>query len=326
MDYKIDNDIKILVVGDLMLDHYIYGTCNRISPEAPVPVVEIIKETYTLGGAGNVLENLITFGCNADIIAVVGDDENASIVFDELASNNISWQGIIKDAGRCTIVKSRVMVTNHQLIRLDREVTVPLHNEKEEQVLRYLKQHIARYNIVLISDYNKGLLTPTLLNGILATCHEQNIQTVIDPKGHDFSKYKGANIIKPNKKEAVIASGINITNTESLTAACIKIQEITECDSVIITMSEDGIAMYSSGKLEIIPTKALDVIDVTGAGDTVLASLGIALASGNTLYNACNFANHAAAVVVNKVGSATATLTEVKQKFEDYSAITRKGQ
>jgi rfaE bifunctional protein kinase chain/domain len=317
MNCNINTTKRILVIGDLMIDHYIYGNCNRISPEAPVPVVEITKETYTLGGAGNVLENLITFGCRTDIVAVVGDDENASIVFDELASNNITGQGVIKDAGRCTIMKSRILVTNHQLIRLDREITKPLQPDIEQQILAYLKQHINVYDIVLISDYNKGLLTPALLSGILTTCRQLGIQTIVDPKGQDFSKYKGVNIIKPNRKEAIIASGINITNTESLTAACVKIQEITECDSVIITMSEDGIAMYNNGNLAIIPTKALDVVDVTGAGDTVLASLGVALASGNTLYNACDFANHAAAVVVSKVGSATATLAEVTEKFKD---------
>ncbi|MEO7212690.1 D-glycero-beta-D-manno-heptose-7-phosphate kinase [Mucilaginibacter sp.] len=317
MNFDIKDGLKVLVIGDLMVDHYIYGNCNRISPEAPVPVVEITRESYTLGGAGNVLENLITFGCEADIVAVVGDDENAAIVFDELASNNISGHGVIKDTDRCTIMKSRVLVTNHQLIRLDREITKPLQPAKEQEILAYLKQYLAQHDIVLISDYNKGLLTPTLLNGIFSICREQNIQTIVDPKGIDFSKYKGVNVIKPNRKEAVIASGISITDTESLTSACIKIQEITGCDSVVITMSEDGIAMYNSGKLEIIPTKALDVVDVTGAGDTVLASLGVALASGNTLYNACDFANHAAAVVVNKVGSATATLAEVKEKFED---------
>jgi rfaE bifunctional protein kinase chain/domain len=311
MNYTLKDGLQTLVIGDIMLDHYIYGNCNRISPEAPVPVVEITKETYTLGGAGNVLENLITFGCHADIVAVVGDDENSSIVFDELASNNIGAQGVLKDAARCTIMKSRVMVTNHQLIRLDREITKPLTPDKEQEVLTYLESHIAKYHTVLISDYNKGMLTPALLNGILALCRRLNIQTIIDPKGDNFTKYKGVNIIKPNKKEAIIASGINITDNESLTAACTKIQEVTGCDSVVITMSEAGIAMFSNGQLTIIPTKALGVVDVTGAGDTVLASLGAALASGYSLYDACNFANHAAAVVVSKVGSATATLEEV---------------
>jgi len=315
MNSNIKEGVKALVIGDLMVDHYIYGNCNRISPEAPVPVVEITKETYTLGGAGNVLENLITFGCDANIIAVVGDDENASIVFDELASNNIPGDGVIKDASRCTIMKSRVLVTNHQLIRLDREITRPLNAETEQKILNLLKAKIKQYDIVLISDYNKGLLTPGLLSGIFAVCRSENIQTIVDPKGADFSKYKGVNVIKPNRKEAIIASGINITDNESLTAACRKIQKITACESVIVTMSEDGIAIFSDENLEVIPTKALDVVDVTGAGDTVLASVGVALASGNSLHDACDFANHAAAIVVSKVGSATATLEEVKQKF-----------
>jgi rfaE bifunctional protein kinase chain/domain len=317
MNYHINKTTRVLVIGDVMVDHYIYGNCNRISPEAPVPVVEITGESYTLGGAGNVLQNVIAFECSTNIVAVVGDDDNASIVFDELASSNISGEGIVKDAGRCTIMKSRVLVTNHQLIRLDREVAKPLSAEIEGRILNYLNAHIQEHDIVLISDYNKGLLTPSLLASVLSLCRSYSIQTIVDPKGIDFSKYNGVNIIKPNRKEAIMASGINIVDTESLTAACLKIQEVTECDSVIITMSEDGIAMFDNGKLEVIPTKALDVVDVTGAGDTVLAALGVALASGNSLYASCDFANHAAAVVVNKVGSATASLTEVKQKFEN---------
>jgi rfaE bifunctional protein kinase chain/domain len=317
MNYKIDTAIKVLVIGDIMVDHYIYGNCNRISPEAPVPVVEITREQYMLGGAGNVLKNLIAFGCQADIAAVVGEDDNATVVLSELTACNISGDGILKDAGRCTIMKSRVMVANHQLIRLDKEIAKPISHQKEQEVLAYLKKHIKNHDIVLISDYNKGLLTPALLNGIFTLCREHGIQTIVDPKGVDFAKYKGANTIKPNRKEAVAASGINITDKDSLSLACAKIQEITGCDSVVITMSEDGIAMYEAQGLQIIPTKALDVVDVTGAGDTVLASLGVAIASGNNLYNACDFANHAAAVVVSKVGSATATLAEVEQKFED---------
>jgi rfaE bifunctional protein kinase chain/domain len=316
MKFNIDSTKKILVIGDLMLDHYIYGDCTRISPEAPVPVVEIKNETYTLGGAGNVLENLVTFGCIADIVTIVGDDENSKIVFEELASNNLHGNGVFKDVSRCTITKSRVLVSNHQLIRLDREIITPINTDTEQTILKSLKQLIKQYDIVLISDYNKGLLTQNLLQGIFTICKAEGIQTIVDPKGSDFSKYKGVNIIKPNRKEAIIASGINITDRKSLTAACIKIREITNCNSVVVTMSEDGIAMFTNDTLKVIPTKALDVIDVTGAGDTVLASLGVALASGNTLYNACDFANHAAAVVVSKVGSATATLKEVEQKIE----------
>ncbi|OOQ59460.1 D-glycero-beta-D-manno-heptose-7-phosphate kinase [Mucilaginibacter pedocola] len=315
MGFEIKSGIKVLVVGDVMVDHYIYGNCNRISPEAPVPVVEITREAYTLGGAGNVLKNLIAYQCHANIATVVGHDDNAAIVLNELAENGLTNAGVVKDANRCTIMKTRVLVTNHQLIRLDREISTPLSAEKEQEILAYFKKEVPGYDLVLVSDYNKGMLTPGLLSGIFAICRQLGITTIVDPKGTDFSKYKGLNIIKPNRKEAVIASGINITNTESLTAACQKLQEITDCDSVVITMSEEGIAMYTAGQLTIIPTKALGVVDVTGAGDTVLASLGVAIASGYSLYDACNFANHAAAVVVSKVGSATATLEEVNSQI-----------
>jgi rfaE bifunctional protein kinase chain/domain len=174
---------------------------------------------------------------------------------------------------------------------------------------------VKNYDIILLSDYDKGLLTGPLLAHIFTMCREAGIKTLLDPKGTDFAKYQGVNIIKPNKKEASIASGIVIKDKESLKAACEKIREITGCDDVIITMSEDGIALFTGGELTVISTKALDILDVTGAGDTVLAALGLALASGNTLADACDFANHAAAVVVNKVGSATATLEEVRLKF-----------
>lgn len=318
MDYTIKSDLKILVIGDLMIDHYIYGNCNRISPEAPVQVVEVQRDFYTLGGAGNVLQNLIAFKTTAYIIAVVGIDEGADQVASQLSQAGISSKYLIKDVQRCTTIKSRVMVQSHQLIRLDREITTPIGSYIEATIMAMIEDQVNGCDMVLLSDYNKGLLPASLLAKIFEICRLHGIKTLLDPKGTDFLKYRGVNIIKPNKKEAVVASGINITDTESLRDACIKLQEITNCDSVIITMSEDGIAMFTNNILEVIPTKALDVVDVTGAGDTVLASLAVALASGNTLYNACDFANQAAAIVVSKVGSATATLQEVEQNFKNH--------
>ena len=318
MNFYINENIKILVIGDLMIDHYIHGNCNRISPEAPVLVVEISRESYTLGGAGNVLKNLISLNCESDIISIMGDDENAAIVLKELSAYNISGNGIIKDPARCTTMKSRVLATNHQLIRLDRENVQPLNGEKEREILNYLEKAIRNYDMVLISDYNKGLLTTSLLKEILTICRNENIQSMVDPKGHDFSKYFGVNIIKPNKKEAALATGIAITDIDSLKNACRKIKDITGCTSVVITMSEEGMASYSNDELHIIPTKGLEVIDVTGAGDTVLASLGVSIASGNSLLEACDFANHAAAIVVSKVGSATVTLEEINNKSNSF--------
>lgn len=317
MDYSINKNFKILVVGDIMLDHYIYGDCNRISPEAPVPVVEVKSESYTLGGAGNVVKNLNAFKCEVDIVCVVGDDENANIVTNILEKENALINSVVIDEDRCTTIKTRVLAANHQLIRLDLENKNPVSTYIEQKIIDSISLNIERYNVVLLSDYNKGMLTERVLSAIFKMCREKSIITIVDPKGVDFSKYKGVNIIKPNKKEASASTDILITDNETLQMACQKIKEMTDCDDVIITMSEDGIALYLENALEIIPTKAIDVIDVTGAGDTVLASLGFAIALGKTLQQACDFANHAAAVVVSKVGSATVTLEEIAQKSRD---------
>lgn len=307
--------VKMLVIGDLMIDHYIYGDCTRISPEAPVQVVEVTSDLYTLGGAGNVLKNIMAFNCFGDIVSIVGDDENSLLISNELTNYGLLGNGIIKDSTRCTTIKSRVLAVKHQLIRLDRENSSPISSEQEDNVMKVVKSKISLFDIVLISDYNKGLLTPSLLNRIFDCAKKYGVKTVLDPKGIDFSKYLGVNVIKPNKKEAAIATGIAIKDQSSLLAACVKLKEITAADDIIITLSEDGIATYSNNELTIIPTKALDVVDVTGAGDTVLASLGLALAAGKSIIEACEFANHAAAIVVNKVGSATATLAEINEKF-----------
>ncbi len=302
---------KILVIGDIMLDHYIYGDCSRISPEAPVQVVDVKADEHTLGGAGNVLKNLKAFDCETFIISAVGNDEPSKIINVQLAKLGINDTGIFYDDKRCTTVKSRVMVANHQLIRLDHETKHPIDDEFADRLITLFEQQVNHYDLVLISDYSKGVLSNYLLNSVFSICRKANIKTIIDPKGSDYTKYVGANLIKPNKKEAMQASGVIITDKHSLHLACQKLKDITGCDDIVVTMSEEGIAMYSDNELTVIPTKALSVIDVTGAGDTVLASLGMAIALGKTLHDACDFANHAAAVVVSKVGSATTTLDEI---------------
>ena len=314
--YKVLNpELRILVIGDLMIDHYIYGTCDRISPEAPIPVVEIKNEMHTLGGAGNVLKNLKALGCNSAIISVTGNDENAAMVANILREDNIAIDGLIKDNARCTTIKSRVLAVRHQLIRLDREVLTPVDKTVEDAIIEKFSSVLNDFDIVLISDYNKGLLTNTLLASIIDLCIKAGKKTLVDPKGLDFSKYRNASLIKPNRKEAGLATGIAIKDEETLRQACKKLKEITQCENIVVTLSEDGTALYSNEQLTVIPTKAIDIIDVTGAGDTVLATLGVALASGQSLYDACVFANQAAAIVVSKVGSATATLDEINARF-----------
>ena len=311
MDSIVYSNKKICIIGDVMLDHYIHGNCNRISPEAPVPVVEVTGETYSLGGAANVLKNIYSLGFEADLISLTGNDDHAEIIIDGLVNCKASTSGIIKDTTRCTTTKSRVIVTNHQLIRLDNEHRHPLNKEYEMQILAYFESQVDNYKLVLLSDYNKGLLTPSLLDSVLQVCRSKGLTTIVDPKGLDFTKYRGVDIVKPNKKEASLASGIDIVDNDTLKAACHKIKELTDCKYVIVTMSEDGIAVYSDGQLSLIPTKALAIIDVTGAGDTVLAALGVAVASGMHIDEACNFANSAAAVVISKIGSATVTMDEI---------------
>lgn len=313
MNYTLNAGARILIIGDIMLDHYIYGNCNRISPEAPVPVVEITRESYTLGGAGNVLENLNALKCAADIIAVVGEDDHAAIISSKIKQCGANASAIIADLARCTTVKTRVLSANHQMIRLDRECVDAVRTEVVDQISTLVTKHVGEVDIVILSDYNKGLLTVDVIAEVVSLCKAAGIKTIVDPKGLDFGKYQGVSIIKPNRKEASLATGIAISDRDSLERACIKIKEITACEAVVVTMSEDGIAIYENNELTVTPTKALGVVDVTGAGDTVIAALSLALAAGYTLTEACNFANHAAAIVVSKVGSATATLDEINR-------------
>jgi len=299
-----------------MIDHYILGVCNRISPEAPVPVVEFQNEHFLLGGAANVLRSLNSLGARADLMGIIGDDLNGRIIIGELKEQGCGYNGVIKDPNRVTTIKTRILAVNHQLLRVDREVTEPVTEIIADQLIDFLKQNVSQYDLVLISDYNKGLLSKYLLEQIFVICKEAGKTTILDPKGLDFTKYQGIDIIKPNKKEASIATGILITDLTTLKAACLKIKQQTGCKDVIVTMSEEGIACYTNETLSIIPTKALGVIDVTGAGDTVLAALALMIAAGEDIYAACDFANHAAAVVVSKSGTATVTLQEIEEKFK----------
>jgi rfaE bifunctional protein kinase chain/domain len=305
--------VKICVIGDIMLDHYINGSCDRISPEAPVQVVDVAGDIYSLGGAGNVLKNLQAFGCDGSLISITGNDETNRIVEDELVEIKPEFFRIIKDNERRTTIKTRVVVNRHQLIRLDREDKVYCNDKVADEIFSLLKAKIKNLDVVILSDYCKGALSIRLVKNIIKLCNENNVITIVDSKDKDLSKYYGITIVKPNKKEASLASGINIVDDSTLEAACKKIVETTACQTVIITLSEDGIAIFGDNKLIKKPTKALDVFDVTGAGDTVIAALAFAIANDLSISDACNFANSAAAIVVAKFGSAVATLDEINK-------------
>ena len=321
MDRIRDKKPKIAVIGDLMIDHYIWGTCERISPEAPVQVVNSKKESYTLGGAGNVVSNLLEMEASIDIYSVVGDDSDAVLLKELLGKHKNSKANLITQKGRKTTKKSRVIASNQQVIRYDSETKESISLASQMAILNSLQKELFSYDIILLSDYGKGVLTKSLTADIISTARAMGKMILVDPKGSNYSKYSGATLLTPNKKEASLATGIEINSTTSLLSAITELKELYNLDYSVITLSEEGVALFND-ELEIIPTVAKEVFDVTGAGDTVLASLGVALASGFNIKEACSFANKAAAVVVAKVGSATATLNEI----EEYEHSLHKGQ
>lgn len=324
----------IAVIGDLMIDHYIWGECKRISPEAPVQIVSTNKESMVLGGAGNVINNLHSLDASVSIFSVVGDDNNAEQIDKLLTQTSLIDKVIIHESSRLTTKKSRIIASNQQVIRYDSETTNNILLSSQFTLLEALKKNFFNYDVILLSDYGKGVLTPSLTQDIISLAKDFNKPVLVDPKGLDYSKYKGATLLTPNKKEASLATGIDIIDNDTLMTAGVKLKSELELSATLITISEDGIALFED-EMSIIPTVAREVYDVTGAGDTVLASLGVALASSFTLKEACEFANKAAAVVVAKVGSATVTLNEIEEyehslnkgqsesKIKDFTQITR---
>ncbi|MBD3810435.1 MAG: D-glycero-beta-D-manno-heptose-7-phosphate kinase [Sulfuricurvum sp.] len=307
-----ENHPHILVIGDLMIDHYLWGGCERISPEAPVQVVDIACETTVLGGAGNVINNLVALGAKVSVCGVIGDDENGQELLSMLSSVGASSQGLILQHGRKTSKKSRVIASNQQILRYDRESKDAIDKTSERAIVSYVIDMIDTCDIVILSDYGKGVITDAVASGVIAAAKAGGKKVLVDPKGKDYRKYRGAYLLTPNKKEASEATGIVISDDISLQKALVSLKEMCALECSMITLSEDGIAIYDN-TMRRFPTVAKEVYDVTGAGDTVIASLSFALSGGLSIDDAAPFANHAAAVVVGKIGSATATLSEIEE-------------
>lgn len=316
----------IAVIGDFMIDHYLWGKSERISPEAPVPVVEIEKEEYRLGGAGNVVNNLLELGADVIVSGVVG--KNGNILIDLLKQKRVDIGGIFIDKNRETIIKSRIISSNQQVIRYDKETKKAITKDFEDKILGYLENNLDKLDLILLSDYEKGVLTKKLTQKIINLAGKNNKKLIIDPK-RDFSKYKNAWMIKPNKNELSFATGIDINTEEDLIKAGWKLKKELNLKYLLVTLGKDGMALFGDKFIKI-PTVAKEVYDVTGAGDTVLAALGYFLSENDDLIEAMHFANAAAAVVVGKVGSASATISEIeeiKKKFDnnvDYKIVDLK--
>jgi len=302
---------KILVVGDLMIDHYLWGSCERISPEAPVQVVDIAKETTVLGGAGNVINNLNTLGADVSVSSVIGDDDNGQELLGMLDTIGVNSQNIIMQDGRKTSKKSRIIAVSQQILRYDKESKNDITQESIERIITALEKSISSYDIIILSDYGKGVLTDVLCQSIIALANDNGVKVLVDPKGSDFSKYRGAYLLTPNKKEAILATNIEINDNASLKAALLQLKSECDLGVSLITLSEDGIATLDK-EVETFPTVAKEVFDVTGAGDTVIASIAFALSAGKSIQETAAFANLAAGVVVGKIGSATVTIEEIE--------------
>lgn len=302
---------NILVIGDLMIDHYLWGGCERISPEAPVQVVDVARETTVLGGAGNVVNNLKALGATVSVGGVVGDDESGVQLSLMLKAIGVKTEALITQRGRKTSKKSRVIASNQQILRYDNESKEAIEPQSVQKIIDAVKKDLFLYDAIILSDYGKGVITPELAQGIITLAREAGKKVLVDPKGTDYTKYRGAYMLTPNKKEAIQATGIAIGSDESLAMALRWLKEQCELDCSMITLSEDGIAVFDEA-MRRFPTLAKEVYDVTGAGDTVIASLAFALSGGLGIDDAARFANYAGAVVVGKIGSATATLDEIE--------------
>ncbi len=302
---------RLLVVGDLMLDEYLTGCSERISPEAPVPVVEIDREELRLGGAGNVMNNLCALGCEVVSVGFVGADEDGRMLQQMLTQIGVDTTGLLPLTGRRTTRKTRILSNHQQMLRIDREQSDDLSSPDGKQLLEQAAINIAGCQAILLSDYLKGILTPEVVQGLIALGKRQGIPVIVDPKGCDYTKYAGATLLTPNRKEAELASGLTIADESSLLEIGRTLLKNCRLQNLVLTRSEEGMTIFSVGTETHLPTDAREVFDVTGAGDTVLALLGYALAAGMDINNAACLANVGAGIVVAKVGTSTVSRDEL---------------
>lgn len=304
--------IRCLVIGDLMLDEYLWGRADRISPEAPVQVVDVVSEELRLGGAGNVVHNLAALGAQVSVCSVVGDDQNGRELLGQFCHHHIDTSAIFQDSNRRTSRKTRVVAAHQQIVRIDRESRDALPATVEQQLCDWIFAHASEYRVVVLSDYNKGVLTPSVIAAAVTAAEHANIPVLVDPKGTDYSRYKGATLLTPNRKEAEAASGITIKDADSLNKAAIAIMRESGLKHLLITRSEEGMSLFSSDADAVhIPTLAREVFDVSGAGDTVLAALALGIASNLTMPMSAELANIAAGIAVGKLGTSIVTPNEI---------------
>ncbi|XCN72758.1 MAG: D-glycero-beta-D-manno-heptose-7-phosphate kinase [Candidatus Electrothrix aestuarii] len=313
------SDTRILVVGDVILDQFIWGTVSRISPEAPVPVVNVTREELLLGGSANVLRNIISLGGSCALCGIIGDDPMGDELLRLMKKVAAPVGGLIKGE-RPTTIKTRVVAQGQQVVRYDREKIGAPSQRTLESMLRYLDKHLAEFDAVIVSDYAKGVVNEELMTHLHRLLKDVRLSTgkalplIVDPKPENLHRFIGATIITPNNFEASRISGMDIRDEDTLLAAARHIREDIACEAVLITRGEAGMALLEGDNetLVTIPTMAQEVFDVTGAGDTVAATLALGLAAGCSMTDAAVLANHAAGIVVGKVGTASVSCDELR--------------
>jgi D-beta-D-heptose 7-phosphate kinase/D-beta-D-heptose 1-phosphate adenosyltransferase len=319
---------KVLVVGDFMLDVYVYGDALRISPEAPVPVLKVAKTEYRCGGAGSVAINLAALGAVAYCLGVIGDDQNSDILKERLTEAGADVAGLFKAANRPTISKQRLVglaqhLHRQQLIRMDQESTEPLSDEMNETILRVYKDKLPQVDIVCLQDYDKGLLSAQLCRQMIQLAAEADREVLVDPSpASDYSKYLGATLITPNRKESSAAVGLEITDAETAAKAAESLLQKLQLQAVVITLDKEGAYLKTANKSQMIPTRPRSVYDVTGAGDMVLATLAATLAAGCDYEAAVQLSNIAGGIEVEKFGTATVTIEEIANEIASQSRVT----
>lgn len=304
---------RILVVGDIILDDFLYGEAERISPEAPVPVVDVKRQATLLGGAANVVNNLVALGAKAALCGVIGNDDGGNRVLKLLHDLKVPTDGTVVEIGRSTAVKTRVVAAHQQVVRFDREDKSPLQSGARKRLGEFIRRAQKNFNAVIISDYGKGVISADLMEAILKAAKSQNIPVLVDPKPENFDLYHGTTVVTPNLKEAGQALGRKLDTIESVEKGGRELVEKYKTEMALITRGEHGMNLFRAGvRSHHIPTRAKQVYDVTGAGDTVIATFTLGLCVGADPVEAAELANQAAGVVVGKLGTATATQGEIR--------------
>lgn len=315
--------LKIGVIGDIMLDVYYWGRTERISPEAPVPVVNIIREEVKPGGAANVGLNIKTLGAEPVMFGIVGNDINGSVFVENMISRHISTDNIVIDKKRATTVKTRILASNQHVVRFDRENSEDISGRTEKKLLALIENRIGELDAVIFQDYNKGMLTEKLIRSVIRTAKKMNVITAVDPKLKNFSAYRGADIFKPNLRETEEILNRKIVTEREIEKAGKDLIEMLDLSKLVITLSERGMAVFDkNAKMKIIPSKTTKIANVSGAGDTVIAALVSYLCAGAKFEEACTIANYAASIVVEDVSIIPVSPDDLKDRLKKNGIIS----